>query len=75
MSLVAVSPLIIITLVVLPILLWRKPERFTAADRQIIVFLVIVGIAVWAAYLRSMHGLNTSNGIIPDIRYLAPFYL
>ncbi|PKL61775.1 MAG: hypothetical protein CVV31_09655 [Methanomicrobiales archaeon HGW-Methanomicrobiales-2] len=75
MSLVAVSPLIIIALVVLPILLWRRPERFTTADRQIIVFLVVVGIAVWVAYLRSMHGLNISNGIVPDIRYLTPFYL
>ncbi len=75
MSLVAVSPLIVFALVVLPILLWRKPERFTAADRQIIVFLVVVGIAVWVAYLRSMHGLNTSDGIVPDIRYLTPFYL
>ena len=75
MSLVAVSPLIIIALVVLPILLWRRPGRFTTADRQIILFLVVVGIAVWVAYLRSMHGLNTSNGIVPDIRYLTPFYL
>ena len=75
MSLIAVSPLIIIALVLLPVLLWRKPGRFTAADRQIIVFLVVVGIAVWVAYLRSMHGLNTSNGIVPDIRYLTPFYL
>ncbi|WP_292385278.1 hypothetical protein [Methanoculleus sp. UBA430] len=75
MSLVAVSPLIIIALVLLPVLLWRRPERFTAVDRQIVVFLVVVGIAVWVAYLRSMHGLNTSDGIVPDIRYLTPFYL
>jgi len=75
MSLVAVSPLIIIALVLLPVLLWRRPERFTAADRQIVVFLFVVGIAVWVAYLRSIHGLNTSNGIVPDIRYLTPFYL
>ncbi len=75
MSLVAVSPLIIIALVLLPALLWKKPERFSVADRQIIVFLVVVGVAVWVAYLRSMHGLNTSNGIVPDIRYLTPFYL
>lgn len=75
MSLVAVSPLIIIALVVLPILLWRRPERFSASDRQVILLLAVLGIAVWVAYLRSMHGLNTSNGIVPDIRYLTPFYL
>jgi hypothetical protein len=75
MSLVAVSPLIIIALVLLPILLWRRPERFSASDRQVILLLAVVGIAVWVAYLRSMHGLNTSNGIVPDIRYLTPFYL
>jgi hypothetical protein len=75
MSLVAVSPLIMFALVLLPILLWRRPERFSASDRQVILLLAVVGIAVWVAYLRSMHGLNTSNGIVPDIRYLTPFYL
>ena len=75
MSLVAVCPLIIFAIVVLPVVFWKHRERFSTSDRQTIVLLTIVGVAIWAAYLRSLHGLNVSGGIIPDIRYLTPFYL
>lgn len=75
MSLVAVSPMIVFALIVLPLIFWRYPERFNRTDRMLMLFLVSVGVAVWLAYLRSLHGLNISHGIIPDIRYLVPFYL
>ena len=75
MSLVAVCPLIVFAIVVLPVVFWKHRERFSTSDRQTIVLLTIVGVAIWAAYLRSLHGLNVSGGIIPDIRYLTPFYL
>lgn len=75
MSLVAVSPLLAIALIVLPIMFWKRPDRFSATDRQFILFIVIIGLSIWVAYLRSLHGLNTSHGIVPDIRYLTPFYL
>ena len=75
MSLVAVCPLILIALVALPVAWWHRRDRFAPADTQIILTLVAVGIAIWAAYLRSIPGLNASTGIVPDIRYLVPFYL
>lgn len=75
MSLVAVSPLIVFALIALPLVFWRYPERFNRTDRMLVLLLASVGVAIWLAYLRSLHGLNTSHGIIPDIRYLVPFYL
>jgi len=75
MSLVAVCPLIIFAVVVLPIVFWKYRKRFNTDNRRTIVLIAVVGIAIWAAYLRSLHGLNISSGIIPDIRYLMPFYL
>lgn len=75
MSLVAVSPLIVIALIALPFLIWKKSERFSLTDRWFILFLITVSVAIWAGYLRLIHGLNTSQGIVPDIRYLAPIYL
>ncbi len=75
MSLVAVSPLIAVALIALPIILWKRPEQFSATDRRLILFITVIGVAIWAAYLRSLHGLSISHGIVPDIRYLIPFYL
>jgi len=75
MSLVAVCPLIILALVILPLFLWRQPSRFSPTDRKAILLFAVIGVAVLIAYLRSLHGLNISSGIIPDIRYLTPLYL
>ena len=75
MSLVAVSPLIVIALILLPFLYldYRKGER--SPNLAVVVFLIAISCAVWIAYTRSLPGLNASHGIVPDIRYLAPFYL
>lgn len=75
MSLIAVCPLILIALVALPVIWWYRREQFSPTDTRIIVVLAAIGIAIWAAYLRSIPGLNASTGIVPDIRYLVPFYL
>ncbi|WP_292520699.1 hypothetical protein [Methanoculleus sp.] len=75
MSLVAVSPLIVLALVLLPVLYLdcRRGER--PPHLAVAAFLVAIACAVWVAYARSLPGLNASHGIVPDIRYLAPFYL
>jgi len=75
MSLVAVSPLIVFAVILLSVLYldYRKGER--SSNLAVVVFLVVVACAVWVAYARSLPGLNASHGIVPDIRYLAPFYL
>ncbi len=75
MSLVAVSPLIVFALILLPVLYqdYRKGER--SPHLAVMVFLAVIAFAIWVAYARSLPGLNASHGIVPDIRYLAPFYL
>ncbi|WP_074369499.1 glycosyltransferase family 39 protein [Methanoculleus chikugoensis] len=75
MSLVAVSPLIVLAIILLPVIYldWRRGER--PQNLAVVAFLVVIACAVWVAYTRSLPGLNASHGIVPDIRYLAPFYL
>ncbi|WP_062264762.1 hypothetical protein [Methanoculleus bourgensis] len=75
MSLVAVSPLIVFAVILLPVLYldYRRGER--SPNLPVMVFLIAVACAVWVAYARSLPGLSASHGIIPDIRYLSPFYL
>ncbi len=75
MSLVAVSPLILFAIVLLPVAYIIHWDRFGKKEKLIIWLLATVGIAIWLAYMSSWHSLNTSHGVIPDIRYLAPFYL
>ena len=75
MSLVAVCPLIVFAIILIPVLYldYRRGER--PQNLAVVVFLVVVACAVWVAYARSLPGLNASHGIVPDIRYLTPFYL
>ncbi|MBA7485278.1 hypothetical protein ES707_20821 [subsurface metagenome] len=75
MSLVAVSPLIVLAFILLPAIYldYRRSER--SPNLPVVIFLLVVACAVWVAYTRSLPGLNASHGIVPDIRYLAPFYL
>ena len=75
MSLVAVSPLIVFAVILLPVLYleYRRGER--SPNLPVMVFLIAVACAVWVAYARSLPMLSTSHGIVPDIRYLSPFYL
>jgi len=51
----------------------RRGER--SPNLPVVFFLIVISYAVWVAYARSLPGLNASPGIVPDIRYLAPFYL
>jgi hypothetical protein len=75
MSLVAVSPLILLAIVVLPITYLVRRDRFYSADTWVIILLALISTAIWVAYLKSLPGLNASTGIIPDIRYFVPMYL
>lgn len=75
MSLVAISPLIVLAIILLPVIYldWRRGER--PQNLAAVAFLAVIACAIWVAYIRSLPGLNASHGIVPDIRYLAPFYL
>lgn len=75
MSLIAVSPLILFAIVLLPVAYIRHRDQFDRKKQTMIVLLTLVSIAIWLAYMNSWHSLNISHGIVPDIRYFAPFYL
>ncbi|NLM30419.1 MAG: hypothetical protein GX216_08360 [Methanomicrobiales archaeon] len=75
MSLVAVSPLIVLALLIIPIIYLDHRRGEQTPHLAVVVFLAVMVCAVWVAYIRSLPGLNTSSGIIPDIRYLSPLYL
>ncbi|RXE55294.1 hypothetical protein ABH15_10985 [Methanoculleus taiwanensis] len=75
MSLIAVSPLIFFAIVILPIAYISHRDQFGEKEKSIIGLLIMVSIAIWLAYMQSWHGLNASQGVLPDIRYFAPFYL
>lgn len=75
MSLVAVSPIVVFAIILLPAMIWHHSERFSSIDRQMIRTLAFIACAIWAAYIQYLPLLNHDSGIIPDIRYLMPFYL
>ncbi|MFA5295305.1 MAG: hypothetical protein WC382_07300 [Methanoregulaceae archaeon] len=72
MSLVAVCPLAVFALITLIYLVSKKisPERI-----PLLVYCLLMIVAVFLAYIRVFPGLSTSQGIIPDIRYLSPAYI
>lgn len=74
-SLIAVSPLILIALLIIPLLFWKKSEAFSLLDRKLIILFGAIGLAVMMVYLRSFHIMNTDVGIVPEMRYLTPLYL
>ena len=72
MSLVAVCPLAVFALITLIYIVSKKisPERI-----PLLVYCLLMIVAVFLAYIRVFPGLSTSQGIIPDIRYLSPAYI
>jgi len=74
-----VSPLSAFAFLLVPALIYlfyrKMPLNCDKQDAKIIIFLLIITGAIFAAYLRSFPGLGISRGIIPDIRYLCPAYL
>lgn len=74
-----VSPLslfAIICLLMVAYCIIRKREcDISGNDYRIILFLIILAGSIFLVYLRSIHGLVISQGIVPDMRYIAPVYL
>jgi 4-amino-4-deoxy-L-arabinose transferase-like glycosyltransferase len=52
-----------------------KWNDFVTPEKKVVFFLVIISILLFVAYIRSLSGMNSSQGITPDIRYLSPIYL
>lgn len=74
MPVAALCPLLLIGLISIP-LVFIKDQKYSLRDKQIIIFCLCAIIGIFLAYIRSFEGLHTSEGIAPDIRYLAPLYI
>ena len=74
MPIIALSPFLIIGLCSVGILL-LSGRTITKPDSWILYLCLFTIAGIILAYLRSFHGLHTSEGIGPDIRYLSPIYL
>jgi hypothetical protein len=67
-------PLFFIALIAL--LLWYTKILDLKKERKtLLFFLVIMGAAVFFSYATKFSSMNTSHGIIPDMRYLSPAYI
>lgn len=75
MSLIAVSPLIVFAAILFLVLYLDHRKGRQTPNLAVVVFLLAMACAVWVAYTRTLPTLNTSGGIVPDIRYLSPLYL
>jgi hypothetical protein len=74
MTIAALSPLLCIGLVTLVVLILQR-KRISKPDSMMTCMCLCAILGLFIAYMRSMHGLHTSEGIAPDIRYLAPIYI
>lgn len=75
MGLFFVSPLALLALILIPLILIRKPSGKVYDHRECFLILLVMAFAVILAYLHCLSGLNSSHGIGPDIRYLSPLYI
>lgn len=74
MPVAALTPLLFIGLVSVLVLILRR-RQISDIDSRFFFLCVCAIFGIFIAYMRSMHGLHTSEGIAPDIRYLAPIYI
>ena len=74
MGVLPLVPVFLAAFFIFPYLLSRKC-LFDKREMMTIGLLLLLSFAVFGAYINQANGLNTSIGIIPDIRYLSPFYM
>jgi hypothetical protein len=70
-----VTPLFLVAVFLIPILLMKKEFLFSCEEKQFAGVMGLLALTVFFTYVRGISGMNTSPGIIPDIRYLSPIYL
>jgi len=70
-----VVPLFLVMSVVIVILLLVKKIAFDEQEKQFIIPLALLAIAIFVAYGIEINSLNTSRGVVPDMRYLLALYV
>jgi hypothetical protein len=67
-------PLIVIGILAL-VLWWKRIFEGPVPDKEILLFLFLMICAVFLSYLTRFGSMNTSHGILPDMRYLSAAYI
>ena len=75
MGIFPIVPLFLAAILLLPVLIIREKVLFTGKEKKLITGLLLISFGILFAYIRGIHGMNISIGIIPDMRYLSPIYL
>lgn len=75
MGMFFVVPIALVALLLLPLVLLNVRDKSVYAKRELLLFLLLASGVVILAYVHGLSGLNSSQGIGPDIRYLSPMYL
>jgi hypothetical protein len=70
-----ITPLFLAAVLLIPILLIKKEFLFSREEKLFGGVIGLMALAVFFTYVRGISGMNTSPGIIPDIRYLLPIYV
>jgi len=74
MGVFPLTPLFFVALLLVPVTLLLKQISFSSKEKQYIGLLLLLSGSVFFAYIRGISGMNTSQGVLPDIRYLSPIY-
>jgi len=75
MGVFCLTPLFLIALFLIPIIILTGGKTYSQEERFFLFSMIFFSILVLGAYITKIYGINTSPGILPDIRYLSPAYL
>ncbi|MDD5188173.1 MAG: hypothetical protein PHF57_08190 [Methanoregula sp.] len=75
MGVFPLAPLFLVAILSVPVIILLKRIPFSSTEKHIIGLLLLLSAGVFFAYIRGIYGMNTSQGIAPDIRYLSPMYV
>jgi len=68
-------PLFFVLVIIIMILWLSRRISFTIEEKGVLLLLGLVSFAVFITYCVQINSLNTSLGVLPDMRYLTPLYI
>jgi hypothetical protein len=75
MGILPLVPVFLIAVFLVPVLVLDHSLKISIRERHTLIILSLLTLGAFLAYFWGIAGMNTSPGVIPDIRYLSPLYL
>lgn len=75
MGVLPLTPIFLIAVLLIPLFVLDRNLKFTTREQQCVIILALVSLGVFFAYFRGITGMNSSLGMVPDMRYFSPLYL